>query len=129
MPSAPASASSAERPTSAELSMARVLTLLERLTDVLAVPAGVGAGRAAAEFESVVCGLITSLRARGATEPEVVARLTRLVEGASPEGTPAHETRARVRTVIGWCARTRAPRAHVADAARETPASERRRSA
>jgi hypothetical protein len=97
--------------------MARVLTLLERLSNVLAAPAGVGAGRAAAENESGVCGLITSRRAGGATEPEIAARLPRLVKGASPEGTPARETAARVRAVAGWCARTGAARASAARAA------------
>jgi hypothetical protein len=89
---------------SAEHAFAHVIGLLERLADVLADPAA--DPREGSEFEAVVCSVIAYLRATGASNAEVSARLTHLVQGAAAgSGRPPHETAARVAAVVAWCER------------------------
>ena len=89
----------------AESVLSDLFALLERLADVLSDSNGSETAVANPEFETVICGLIAHLRARGATGTEVAARLTQLVERASGQDRSADETAARVASVVAWCRR------------------------
>lgn len=86
-----------------ERAFAALLSSLERLADALAAPVGTRQRRSTAELKPLVCGLVASLRAAGATPDEVVARLTAFVADGTPGGVPPRQTRARVAAVVRWC--------------------------